>query len=274
MTGLGTSRYGLENYGGLIVGEIINITGAVAYSTHEVRITLNNSARHVSSFGIGDALNPATWSVQRLNTLEYLDIIAVNIYTAQSYGIVTMQAFGGADVSHEVSSNTLLSANGVLITPPNTARFLGVVDQASHDPLQAIVNIGASIQDIHNPPVPKSAGGTLKIGTSGDYEAVSGSELVRKLIIRRLTTNTGEFFHLPDYGIGLPEKLPMPTAELVKLKSTIEKQIIRENEVESVVANLSMDSTGILNIKVRAKLRPTGESIDIGLKATPSSVVL
>ena len=53
-------------------------------------------------------------------------------------------------------------------------------------------------------------GGSLRIGADGDYVADEGTELMKKLILRRLLTPKGAFFHLPDYGYGLAVKEPTP----------------------------------------------------------------
>jgi hypothetical protein len=100
--------------------------------------------------------------------------------------------------------------------------------------------------------------------SGGDYKSVSGSELIRQLISRRLSTLRGEFFHLPDYGVGLRVKEPIPTSDQRKLKAEIERQVALEPEVSAVLATVQFQTAlNILSVNVKATLRSTGDRIDI-----------
>ena len=113
---------------------------------------------------------------------------------------------------------------------------------------------------------------TFKIGRDGDYLLEEGENLVRKLIIRRLITRPGEFFHLPDYGIGLRIKEPLP-GQIASLKKQIEQQAELEPEVESAVASLSF-SNSILIIQLRVRLLQTGADIEIGIRRSDDELVV
>jgi phage baseplate assembly protein W len=101
-----------------------------------------------------------------------------------------------------------------------------------------------------------------------------GADLVRKLIMRRLTTNKGEFFHLPNYGISLPFKLPIPTAQLIKLKTEIESQVKLEPDVSNVRATVSLDPQGILFISISATYSPSGQTFQVPIVIQPGTVQL
>lgn len=104
-------------------------------------------------------------------------------------------------------------------------------------------------------------GGTLTVETSGDYGSVSGDELVKKLIFRRLISSPGDFFHLPEYGLGLSEKEIVHSANLVQLKAEVERQILLEREVEEASVRLTIDQD-ILTIQARVRLK-NGNQLDI-----------
>jgi len=113
-------------------------------------------------------------------------------------------------------------------------------------------------RDLANCPAPSGSvvGGTLQIAAGGDYATDTGAALVKKLILRRLTTRPGEFFHLPDYGFGLKPKGLLKTSDRATLKKQIAQQILLEPEVESVdVAITTSPATGSVTITFRARLR-------------------
>lgn len=116
--------------------------------------------------------------------------------------------------------------------------------------------------------------GTLTIDSGGDYASESGPAFVRKLILRRLTTKPGEFFHLPNYGLGLREKEPLPVNNLRALAKAIEQQVALEPEVSAVKANLSYAANAaILYVKVQAQLRQTGQQLVVPM-AVPTQSAL
>lgn len=117
--------------------------------------------------------------------------------------------------------------------------------------------------------------GTLEIESDGDYASMTGAELIKKLILRRLTTKPGDFFHLPNYGIGLREKEPLPVADLRKLAKAIELQVAQEPEVAAVKATLAYSaSAAVLNVRVQAQLKTSGQQVAVAVAVPTGQVVL
>lgn len=117
--------------------------------------------------------------------------------------------------------------------------------------------------------------GTLVIEPGGDYASMTGAELIKKLILRRLTTKPGDFFHLPNYGIGLREKEPLPVADLRKLAKAIELQVAQEPEVAAVKATLTYSaSAAVLNVRVQVQLKPSGQQVAVAVAVPTGQVVL
>jgi len=92
-------------------------------------------------------------------------------------------------------------------------------------------------------------------GKPGDYEEDSGISLIKKLIIRRLLTPKGGFFHLPDYGLGFAVKEPINPTRLVELKTDIERQCKLEPEIGSVSAVISVGSDGVTIVTIAGTTR-------------------
>jgi len=267
--GWGLDPYGLGPLGSPPFSEGVSLAAAVATSVNEVRIYLTNEPMHTSSVAAGDALNPATWTVQRLDGPTYLNVMSVIEYTPTIYGIVTDQPFGDAIIVHEVSSIILLDTGGGIILPPRKARFAGLVADTDADMQAKLAKRGALTRDLANPQSPQGSpdlfGGTLSVGSAGDYDTVTGLDLVKKLIIRRLSTRQGEFFHLPEYGVTFRVKETIQPGSLQQLKTAIERQVLKESEVSAASVVLTLDSSNTLTIAIKATIRPTGEQLQFSI---------
>jgi hypothetical protein len=242
----GTSRYGVGPSGPF------TLTAAAALDTHRVRVTLSRAAQAVSAALPGDALNPATWTVTRSDTGAVLTLLAVEGGAGSVFALVTLDPLAGYNVSHTVAATTLKAANGDLISTPSSATFQGLAEAAVSQPAQG----APGSVDLRNLPVPDPVhfGGTLVMTPGGDYDVETGTALVKKLILRRLFSAPGDFFHLPDYGLGLRVKEPIAPGAMSRLKAEIERQVKLEPEVEQVRASLSLSTDGVLIVRVQARL--------------------
>jgi len=94
-----------------------------------------------------------------------------------------------------------------------------------------------------------------------------------KLVKRRLISNTGDFFHLPNYGLGLRIKEPIPNVDLRKLAVQIEQQVNLEPEVAESRASLSYAAgTGTLLINLKVRLKATGDVIQTDMTIPTGAV--
>ena len=85
------------------------------------------------------------------------------------------------------------------------------------------------------------SGDALITTSSGQYDRESGIPLLKKLIIRRLTTVVDSYLHLVghNYGLGLRSKDVFRNADLVTLKADVEQQVKLEPEVSDCTATIS-----------------------------------
>jgi len=269
--GWGLDPYGISPYGGTQLGAGISVVSAVAISTHQVQVVLSGVPLHQSTVVVGDALNPATWMIQRLDSAAFFHVVQVQPVTTTTYNVRVFEKFGSVKVSHRISTATLKDVFSQTLIPPRSADFLGILAREDVSDITRAAAQNISATDIFNSQTPKSPAAVLQIGGNGDYVNVTGAELVRKLIFRRLMTVPGDFFHLPNYGAGVRIKEPVPSGDIIKLKMEIESQVLREPDVETVTASVSLAATGVLSIQVLAKLKKTGQSISLGL-ATQQTV--
>ena len=245
-----------------------SILSALALATNEVKVVLSGEPRHSSVFSAGDALNPSTWAIQRLDTTAFLHVLSVRPINPLTYGLTTLESFGSVLVTHRVSSSTLLDAAGFSLKTPRQADFLGLLDASvSTEEKKTYKHRGGS-RDLFNSPTPiddpSRFGGTLIINSVGDYQDMSGDALIKKLILRRLLSHPGDFFHLPEYGIGFRNKEPVFGGGLSRIKAEIERQVLQEPEVDVAQASLTLDAN-TLTVLVRAKLRASGTQLSVSL---------
>lgn len=280
----GTGSYGTGPYGGS-GGSAISISGARAASTHSVIVSLSSAPQDEDPFKSGDVLNPQTWTVQHLVTLDFFTVIAVRqVVPPQKrgsfdpalfeYEVQLLEPLDNHLVQHQVKSLTLRSAAGVLITAPNSADFAGLVEEI--DPVAKTEQRRFPTRDLANPPTPAESGeggigGTLRIDSDGDYTTVSGVELVKKLVLRRLFTKPGGFFHLPNYGFGLAIKEPVRGGDVITLKADLERAMKLEPDIDRALATVQTDRRGILTLLLRFTLAGTGQEIKVGVQSDPST---
>lgn len=259
MPGWGQQQWGIDAWGG--VGASLTITKAVAVDTHTVRVTLSREPKHDSRAAAGDATNPATWTVSRLDTGALHTVLGVELAAAPlGWDVFVLEAFAGHLVTHRIQSTTLQALNGVPISAPNSAGFLGVLSISASAQDGNLADRGLRAVDLANPPgaTETNVGGTLQV-VGGDYASVAGTQLLKKLIYRRLFTRKRGFFHLPNYGLGLKVKEPLPAADVVLLRKLIERDVALEPEVESVRVEVEfLEAENAVVIRLQVRERATG----------------
>jgi hypothetical protein len=246
------------------------VVQAIAIGDRVVLVELSKPPRALSTIGQGDALNPRTWHVQRLDTgaeLTVLGVLPVTLGTV--FQLYTLKKFAAALIKHRVSAPTLVDPNGNLITSPDHADFDGCEASVPAEVEGGLVDL-ASIQT-----APDSFAATLRVLPGGDYATESGMSLLRKLVIRRLTTAPNEFFFLdPSYGLGLRVKEPLRVADLNLLRAEAIRQLQQEPEFGTVDVQLSLGSNGVLTVEVRATLARTNGQVQISIPVPTTFVQL
>lgn len=244
----GDGEYGESPWGGLLAaGEDPLMPSSIecvyALGPHVIRVKLITAAQNLSVLHPGDANNPRTWGVGSAvdGDMHVIAVRRIDDATWDLYILTPMKPYGNQYI---VASSTLRNTAGGLISD-----VLEVVQgcEAPNESLEAV----PQPYDFANDP----QDGRLRIDSSGDIAKHSGTALLRKLIQRRLVTMPGGFTYLPGYGLGIRAKEPLVSTDLVKLQAEIERQLLREPEIDAAKARLRLDSKGILYISVAAHLR-------------------
>lgn len=236
--------YGISPYGTSALGmpTEMSVGFAFASSIRRVRVELTSPPRMKSKSVPGDALNPHSWSVSRLDTLESLFVLQVEAVNSTTFDLYTMKKIGDYPIEHEVRAELLFSMGGSEIVAPVSAFFYGVTWVF---PITPDVPITSDLRYLQP--------GVFDVDSGGDYSNITELEVLKKVLVRKLTTVPASFFHLPNFGIGLRVKEPLPTTDLLKLKKQIELAALEEPEVEQAVAMISFSASGILVVKLQVR---------------------
>lgn len=263
MPGWGLGGWGLGSWGFGLGPFSLFIANAYASSTRSIHVTLSQPA------DLASALSPTSWTIQRLDTGEFLTVITVVAGALnQEFDVYTIERFPAYPNQLQIRGDGLLSASLSPIVPPKFAVVYGLANSVSVNSVKVV--------DLENPQyeLPDRVAGTLRVDSSGDYVDHSGVPFLRKLVIRRLMTTPGDFFHLPDYGIGIRLKEPLPMNDLVKLRTEIQRQVLLEPEFDSAQVSVSLATNGVLTITVKAVLSTTQQEVVIPIEVPQSLVSL
>lgn len=271
----GIGSWGFGAFGGPISP---SLSTAIASSTNSVDVTFTAAPLAMSASNPNDALNPSSWVIVRLDTGFSFTIVSVAQISSTVFRLSTVESFGPYTSINNVDASLVHAANGAPLSLPTNLNFFGVLAEAVLTPESVAASRKLVTTDIQNLPVPSvesQLAGTLVMTSGGDYASVSGDAFVKKLIIRRLVTPTGGFFHLPNYGVGLAVANTLPGNDIIKLKTSIENQCLLEPEVSAAAATLSFDlSNQILYVRLVVQTRNTGNTLQIGFAMNASNQVV
>ncbi len=248
----GLGEWGLDFFG---TDPSLYLQNAVAVTTHSVLVTTSTNVRAISPLAPGDALNPASWTVTRVTGSLSYTVVGVLKVTDRRFQLFLRTALSSVNYVHRVTATELRSSTGLLISAPYYAEFKGVL------PTEAVVEQYRPFDLLSSDVV----GGSLRTNEAGGYVRVYGDDLIRKMVIRRLVTMPGAYFHIApsDFGQDLKIKEPLRVSSLATLKVNIEDEIRKEPGVVGASCNLSL-SSGILTIKARVQTDSGETEVSIG----------
>lgn len=253
--GWGTGPWGTTTWGLGVVSDF-SVAAAYAVATRTVRVVLTSPPLFGSPATVGDAERPSSWAVYRADGTA-LTVLSATRVDDTTVAVRVLEHFPAYPQVLTVVAVGLRSASSAVIGTPSSAAFTGVAQSRPAGEPHVL-------RDLRNPAFDTTTqpGGTLKVSSAGDYELHSGDEFLIKMIYRRLSTQRGSFFHLPEYGLGLRTKEPLTTQDLTKLRAEVERQLALEDELVSAQVRLTFNPTdGILSIYVLARTN-TNESVE------------
>lgn len=265
--GYGLGSWGLSPWG---LGSPVPVfmVSAIATSERTIEVSFSAPPQQVSPILMGDALNPAMWSVVANGvSLLVLTVAAPGAPNATTFTLYTLDKLRPFLIEHVVAAPLLRDPFGNPIAAPTSISC----DGCSYFPP---ARSPRALVDIANVPAsPTELSGTYVVGSDGDYLVEAGEPFLKKLIYRRLVTAPGEFFWLPNtYGIGLRVKEPLGSASLVKLQAIVQNQLKQEPEFSEVAARLTLGPEGILTVTVTAVLASTNQQVIVPVAVPTQNV--
>lgn len=270
--GFGLMPWGLDEWG---LGDSIiapaTFDRATPWSIREVDVVFTADVIATSRLGAGDALNVKTWSVERLDSLgatehSYRVLGVTAVEGASVFRLLVLGEWGPWAQTHRVRAYGIVDLYGAPVTPFEQ-EFAGLA--AAPDAVSTRQN---TVWDLRNDPYTLGDGGTfggvLQVSSAGDYATQSGPELLRKLIIRRLTTVPGAFFYLPAYGVGVRLKEQLRESDLATLHAHVKREVLAEPDVDRATVHLALGDDGVLAVVIAATMRSTSEVVSVEFTAT------
>lgn len=271
LSGWGLGSWGTSPWGTGGASPFLTLVSARPSTVRSVLVELSLAPTARSPLGVGDATNPRTWLLTRGDTGEVIPVYAARMVTATEVELLLMEPVGDFHVTHTVSTDTLLAANGDPINYPRSAAFPGLGFAPASKATPVVLDVR------ENQIAGEEFANSLVVNTAGDYELEGGIPLLRKKILRRLTSTPGDWAHMPTYGAGLQVKQPLATRQLPSIGAAFERQVELEPEVDAAKVSLEYIPTadgGILRVTIVVRTRK-GEEFGMTFPDTePQGVVL
>lgn len=247
----GLSEWGLSVWG---VNPSLYLESAAALTTHAVLVTVSAPMLISSPLGTGDALNPATWSVARDDTSFAWTVVGCSRVTDRRVILYLRTALQSWNRTHVVRTTELRSSSGALVVSPYELGFRGVLPTTAINEPRVPFDLAST--DIN-------AGG-LRTTEAGGYERVFGNDAIRKMVLRRLTTFPGSYFHIapPEFGMDLKSKEAVRNSALVAMKRSIELEIMQEPGVFDAKVSIESRDGGLF---IGASVSTATQTFQVGI---------
>jgi hypothetical protein len=240
------------------------LESALASGSSTFQVAFSEPPKFSSPIGADDAANLDNWTLTNEDTGQPVSLLAVSAVPGEP-AVLQFTIFGrftsALTVYRITGADALVSAVGNLLVSPKFTDFFGMPASVSAPQATPLLDIDSPQSQ------PNEFGGALVVDSSGDYRLQGGPALLKKLIFRRLTTAPGEFYHLSDqdYGVDLRPKELFTPQDLVALKTTIERQVLREPEVAAVRAVVTLSGDNVLTVALSVQMQRTNQRFSMSV---------
>ncbi|MFA6168819.1 MAG: hypothetical protein WC700_19500 [Gemmatimonadaceae bacterium] len=280
MPGFGTGAWGTSPWGLGAPPAAFALNFVRVIDANTVRATFTDVPQTLHDRITADALNPANYTISIVTGPfgAWAPVVA-KVYQVDGDTLsVDLRldrtlpgTMRGQQTNLRVTVANVISAAGVPMIGATYQNFYGLNRVVNETTRRLERSVG---RDLSNPFTPNSpAGGTFRIGTSGDYKFATGMELVKKMVYRRLLTPKGAFFHLPDYGMGLKPKSVAYPYMLTSARAEMKRQILQEPEVQDCSVKVTQNASQIVVFFVHVRTKQGVEG-DLRLTVQPGGSVV
>jgi hypothetical protein len=243
-------------------GDLLTVTDAEAVAENAVRVTFNVPVLLDNIGAFDDGRVAENYVVAPLTFgARSVAVAAIELDGAELDSVILRldRNMSGAPAVYDARVARVRGAAGEVLDPGAAfAPFLGLA--RFRPPVQPDTS-ATRYRDFANPQslrdypgVTDDRLGQYQVDGTGDIVLDSGVTNIRKRVLRRLLTSPGGFYHLPDYGVGLPGRVKrlMTDVELAALQRDAQRQIAGEPGVEAAEVRVAR-SGAILRVGVRVK---------------------
>ena len=211
------------------------LTAAKQVSLTSVRVDFFQvpAPQILSAFRVSDALNAANWTIEVLEPFGAFTPLA---QVVTQVGEKSVEVFTDVSLTpgtlYRITTTALNTLGQPLMCPEASFRTFAerVIDLGDFTDLaNPYLVTDAPVED--PPPL-----GTNQITDRGDLALDSGRPYLRKRVFRRISTELGGFYHLPNYGLAEPLKGTSTPDAVRRYRKQAENQIKREPDVKRVRA--------------------------------------
>lgn len=255
----GSGGFGATPFGS---GAALSVASAVEEALNAILVTFSVPPLAFDPANVNDALFAGNWSIAPRDPYNARVRLAQWVERVDE---LTVRVLFDGPLDAPATYRITLSPNVVDLYGVPLAALCAYADVQTFPPTRVPPEQAVPTEvrtDLNNPFLVKDATladppplGTYQITGSGDYALERGRPYLRKRVLRRATTQMGEFFHLANYGFAEPLKSVIRPDLLRRMAAKATTQIRQEPDVESasVSARLANGTTNIviLDIKVR-----------------------
>ncbi len=187
----------------------------------------------LSAFRANDALNADNWLIEVLEPFGSFTPLAQTVTQVDEKSVeVFADVNFTPNATYKITSLALNTLGQVLLCPEASFRTFE----------RRVIELG-EFTDLANPYLLTDAPivdppplGTNQITDRGDLALDFGRPYLRKRVFRRISTERGGFYHLPNYGLAEPLKGTSTPDAVRRYRKQAENQIKREPDVKRVRA--------------------------------------
>lgn len=250
---------------------VFAVAAARAVAENVVRVLFSEVPVRTGLLTAEDGLRPQNYAMTALGDSRPVRVVDVAVVEESELAVDVGldRAMSASPCRYRVTALGVESEAGLpLDVAQSSWEFIGLLlKRVPPDPETA----GGRTRDFASPqqlrdaldPVPDIVAATLgamPIDDTGDYAYDEGSANLRKRIFRRLVTLRGGFYHLPNYGLGLPARLKkgVSGAQLRKLQDDAREQLSSEPDLGGATVSVTHSQTeqgGIARVRVTGYYR-------------------
>lgn len=271
--GYGLDYWGVGPWGISPASGVFEVEGAFATSERTLRVTFADEALVGTVLTEGGALNTRSWSVTGPGAQPNLILLSVREVDGsggRQFELYFLRKLPPWPATVTVSAANVLAADGSpLVGTPSRA-----VQGASQPRVTPTRNRTTDV-DLRVAQLPGATLATTLLTTAGgDYDTEGGTALLKKLILRRLTTAPGAFKFIPKdrFGLAVSVKGSLRTAAgLMELELHVEQQVLMEPDVATAKAKATyLVAQGVVQIALSVQRSSTGQMVPMGFTLTPT----